>query len=120
MDERQLATLLQAAAVDEGSDQVWLEFREGSPVPLAASFGQQRARLVGLTAYADEGEVMVCYHYALKLGGRERVCTVKFRTHNRLLVSIAAHYPGAGWQEEATAERFNIRFTEAEIGGLLA
>lgn len=124
MDEEQqtmqLTTFLQQQGAQTNAEQLWLEFGEGSPAPIAASFRQQRARLIGLTAYPDAGEVMVCYHFALPLGGRERVCTVKFGTSNRLLASIAAVYPGAGWQEEVTAERFGITFTEGVVAGMLA
>ncbi len=100
-----------AASSAELPDQMWLEFGDGSPVLLADSFRQRGARLLGLTAYPTQGEATVCYHYVLPTATGESVFNAKFNTRNRLLPSIAAIYPGAGWQEGAIGERYGVVFS---------
>lgn len=112
-----------AAAATELPDQLWLEFDEGSPVLLADNLKQRGARLIGLTAYPNyDGEATVCYHYVLPTVSGESVFNAKFITRNRLLASIAAIYPGAGWQEGAIGERYDVMFRDeaAPVAGMLS
>ncbi len=126
MDENEPQGLIASVTNEaEVPDQVWLEFREGSPPLLAASLKQRGARLIGLTAYPldypQTGEAMVCYHFAVPAGSGESMFSVKFATANRLLPSIADLYPGAGWQEQALGERYHIGFNAeaAPVAGML-
>jgi hypothetical protein len=111
-----------AASSAELPDQMWLEFGDGSPLLLADSFRQRGARLLGLTAYLTPGsEATVCYHYVLPTATGESVFNAKFNTRNRLLPSIAAIYPGAGWQEGAIGERYGVVFSAeaTPVAGML-